>query len=55
MSNIPPCVAKITVGRNQPLKAQWLRDLEHYSAYNWLFSAHGVFRYGGKEVAVLDD
>ena len=49
---LPSCVAKSTVSRNQPLKAQGLRDLGHYSAYryNWLFSAHRVFRYGGKEV-----
>ena len=49
-SNLPPCVSESTVGRKQPLKAQGLRDLGHCFAYNWLFSAHRVFRHGGKEV-----
>ena len=50
VGDLPPCVAESTVGRNQPLKAQRLRDLGHYSAYDWLFSAHGVFRYRGMKV-----
>jgi hypothetical protein len=46
VGDLPPCVAESTVGRNQPLKAQGLQDLRHYSAYNWLFLAYRVFRYG---------
>lgn len=46
---VPPCVTKNLVCRNQPITPRTMSGSLLFSRYYWLFLAHRVFRYAGRD------